>query len=290
VELVDEKLVLKIRQHYDEGIASGTQSVIHDFEHVLDVAQNAEKIVSAQGGSEEEKKIAFLAGLLHDYCRQPEFVLKQQGKQDEHEKEGAQAAREILSKYFPREFVEEVAQAVLTHSFGISPNSERGEGKPESLAAVALKIADKSVQSRKRVVWARAVFAGECSGGSSTDREMLSYCRKREKKLGEYLQSKEGALLQKHFPQASEGFAFVVRFNDELEKEIALAKNNEETNAFFRVVGALGIMRLGQQAGATGSTIDAFENEYAQKIEKIAVPQRKEFQEACAFSKECLAL
>lgn len=289
-QLVDEELVRQIRRHYDEGIANGSQSVIHDWAHVLDVGQNAQKIVEREGGSLEERRIAFLAGLLHDYCRQPEFKLKEQGLKDEHEKQGAQVAREILCKHFSKEFVEEVAQAVLTHSFGISPNSERGEGKPESLPAIALKIADKSVQARKRVVWARAVFTGECSGGDSSDNEILAYCQKREKKLGEYLQSEEGKLLLKHFPEAREGFTFVKRFNAELEKEIALAEKDAAANEFLKVAGALGIMRLGQQAGAKGSTIDDFERQYAKELEKLAVPKRKELQEAYEFSKECLAV
>ncbi len=118
--VVTQEFAKFAKAHYDEGIKAGTQSVIHDWKHVYDVAFNASLIVRGEGGSDRDATVAFAAGLLHDWCRKPEFKLKQQGLSDQHEKEGADAAREILPEWkYDTQFTEDAAKAIETHSFGI---------------------------------------------------------------------------------------------------------------------------------------------------------------------------
>jgi hypothetical protein len=288
---ISGKLIAEIRKHYEEGVADGSQSVIHGWAHVSTVAANARRICRGEGGSAREQEIAYVAGLLHDYCREREERLKKEGGTDEHELESAEFARGFLpDKGFDKKFVDEVAQAILTHSFGISGVADdRGEGRPETLAAIALKVADKQQQAVKSVVWKRAQFLGECSGGNSTDEEMLAYVRKREVKLRSYLGSPEGRLLKKYFPESGGNLAFITAYNDELEREIKSARENPEFNRSFDLLGALGMMKRGQAAGAAGITVKLFVRQYSRELEEIDAKELDaEASGAYKFSKRML--
>lgn len=290
---ITEAFVAELKKHYDDGIADGSLSVIHDWRHISTVANDAKRITRSEGGSEKDAEIAFLAGLLHDYCREPDARLKREGREDEHEKTGAEAARKILSaKGFPKDVVEAVANAILTHSFGISVKDDRGEREPDSLPALALKVADKHEQCERDVVWRRAVFFGESTGGGEPDAVMLAYCRKRESKMEAFLKSDAGRLLLKHYPKADSDFGTTREFNARLEKEVELAKKDAKTSAALEVIGALGIMRLGQEAGAKAIPARAFQKDYAAKLAAYENQHQLtgELKQSLAFSKKMLAI
>lgn len=287
---VDEKFAAKIKAHYDEGVASGGHSAIHGWSHVNEVAKAAVKIVRREGGSAEEELAAFLASLLHDCERPSEGKLRAQGLQDEHEKHSAVAAREILLKEgYSQKIVDAVAAAIETHSFGISVGHERSGGEPEALAGMALKAADKLAQARPGVVWARAVFLGECTGGKSGDAQKLDYCRKRERKLEEFFKTPAGKLLEKYYPDSRNGLAFVREFNDELEKEISAAGASRDADSFLNVAGALGIMRLGEKAGAQGTSTTTFRQAYPEELQKVESGVPAGLEGALEFSRKMLA-
>ncbi|MEK6923715.1 MAG: HD domain-containing protein [Candidatus Micrarchaeota archaeon] len=288
--VVEEDFVKRIRRHYDEGVASGGHSAIHGWSHVNEVAKAAVKIVRGEHGGTEEELTAFLAGLLHDYERPSEGKLREKGRQDEHEKHGAVAAREILSKEgYSQKIADAVAAAIATHSFGISVGHSRECKEPYSLAGMALKAADKLAQARPGVVWARAVFLGECTGGKSGDNEKLEYCRKREKKLEEFFETPAGKLLEKYYPDSRKGLAFVKEFNDELEKEISAAGASRDADSFLNVAGALGIVRLGEKAGARGTHAGEFRLEYAKRLGEFEADIPTHLEDALEFSRKMLA-
>ncbi len=287
--VVTQEFAKLAKAHYDDGIKAGTQSITHDWKHVYDVAFNAELIVRGEGGSDRDAAVAFIAGLLHDWCRKPEFKLKLQGLTDEHEKEGAEFARKLLAEWkYDAPFIEDVAKAIETHSFGISMHGDRNDVEPDTLPAMAIKAADKLDQCKPGIVWKRAAFVGETTGGNATDDEMLEYCRKRENKLREFLGNPTGILLTKHFYKAPEGLEFVKEFNDELEKEIAIAKKDPAASEFFNHAGALGIMRQGQKAGAQGKTTLMFKREFEASFAKVTVPSGADFADAAKFTQKMM--
>ncbi len=103
--------------------------VAHDFEHVLRVWANAERIGQAEGARLDILRVAVL---LHDIAR-----IDQERHGLDHAIEGARQARNILSQAdYPPDFIEAVCQAIETHRYRIKK-------PPKTLEAKILYDADK---------------------------------------------------------------------------------------------------------------------------------------------------
>lgn len=100
----------------------------HDFDHVLRVWANAQKIAAAEAGV--DLAVLRTAVLLHDIAR-----ADQQRTGKDHAVEGARRAREILADE-PPAFVQAVSDAIASHRF-------RVEKPPQSIEAKILYDADK---------------------------------------------------------------------------------------------------------------------------------------------------
>jgi uncharacterized protein len=101
----------------------------HDFDHILRVLANAERIGAAEGASME---ILRTATLLHDIGR-----AEQTRTGIDHAETGARQAGELLHQAGqPDDFIVAVCQAIATHRF-------RTGNAPQSLEAKILYDADK---------------------------------------------------------------------------------------------------------------------------------------------------
>ena len=95
----------------------------HDFEHVMRVYKNAQKICKKEKGNE---KLILSAALLHDIVSYP--------KSDKRSKlsslQSAKKSRQILKKYnFSEEEITIVSNAIRDHSFSQNKIPETLEGK-----------------------------------------------------------------------------------------------------------------------------------------------------------------
>jgi len=101
----------------------------HDFDHVLRVLANAERIGRAE---KADMGVLRTATLLHDIAR-----ADQRRTGVDHAAEGARRARTMLTQAgHPTEFVEAVCHAIAAHRF-------RNELAPQTLEAKILYDADK---------------------------------------------------------------------------------------------------------------------------------------------------
>ncbi len=106
-----------------------TDDAAHDFDHVLRVLANANRIGQAEQANME---ILRTATLLHDIARADQ---RRTGK--DHALEGARQAKAVLqSMNKPQDFIEAVCDAIATHRF-------RNDNPPQSLEAKILYDADK---------------------------------------------------------------------------------------------------------------------------------------------------
>ncbi len=104
----------------------------HDWDHTLRVLTNARKIQLQEGGNLE---IIEVAAIFHDFCRPEE--MKMHGSVC-HAELGSKAAYQILPKfgYTDEDFIQHVADAVLTHRY-------RTSNKPKTIEAKIIFDADK---------------------------------------------------------------------------------------------------------------------------------------------------
>lgn len=95
----------------------------HDFEHVLRVCQNAEKI------SDKEKannKLVLYAALLHDLISYP----KNHKKSKSSSSKSSLEAKKILQKFsFPDDEIKIIIDAISCHSFSKNKKAKTLEGK-----------------------------------------------------------------------------------------------------------------------------------------------------------------
>ncbi|MFQ5611440.1 MAG: HD domain-containing protein [Anaerolineae bacterium] len=119
--------IAEARRLYQE--AGGDLDTAHDFDHVLRVLANAERIGRAEGAN---MAVLRAATLLHDIGR-----AEQARRGLDHAVEGARRARQVLHDQ-PAEFVEAVCHAIAAHRF------RNADGvRPQTLEAKILYDADK---------------------------------------------------------------------------------------------------------------------------------------------------
>ncbi len=104
----------------------------HDRWHVERVYRLALRIAGELGAG-VDLDVLKAAALLHDVAR----AMEDEGLVEDHAREGARIAREILARVgFPREKIERVAYCIEVHRF-------RSGVKPETLEAQILQDADR---------------------------------------------------------------------------------------------------------------------------------------------------
>ena len=101
------------------------QSPAHDFEHIIRVYKNAEMISKQEESVDLD--IVLAAALLHDLVVYP----KGSSKTINSAADSAEIAKKILLEYkdYPREKIEKVADAIITHSYSKRLVPETLEGK-----------------------------------------------------------------------------------------------------------------------------------------------------------------
>ncbi len=242
------KLTSFAEKHYEERTRKGLHSRVHSWrEHVLPVAFLTRELVKKAGGSPREQELGFTAGLLHDWLRIPENLLKKTGLVDEHEVASAQAAASILPKYgFSVEETKLVCDAIASHSFGVSPNGFRRVKRVSSLVGRALKAADKLDQFAEHIVFRRNLYLGE-SGAPPNATTAISYYKKRLRKSKTFLKSSAGRLLLKVFPEARDSLNFVFEYVRVLQREAKV--ENPLVRGWLKRVGALAVLNFFYDCG-----------------------------------------
>ena len=102
----------------------------HDFEHVLRVFSNAEKICTKENAN---KKLVLYAALLHDIVS---FPKNDKQSKNSSMKSSMEAKKILIKFFFPNDEIKIISEAIESHSF--SKNK-----KPKTLEARILQDADR---------------------------------------------------------------------------------------------------------------------------------------------------
>jgi uncharacterized protein len=95
----------------------------HDFEHVLRVCKNAEKICIKE---KTNKKLVLYAALLHDIVSYP----KNHKKSKSSSRKSSLEAKKVLQKFsFPEDEIKIITDAISSHSFSKNKKAKTLEGK-----------------------------------------------------------------------------------------------------------------------------------------------------------------
>ncbi len=95
----------------------------HDFDHIMRVYKNAEKLAKKEKGN---KKLILSAALLHDIVNYP----KSDKRSKNSSTQSAKKAKKILTKYdFSNEEIQIIADAIRDHSFSKNRTPKTLEGK-----------------------------------------------------------------------------------------------------------------------------------------------------------------
>ena len=202
----------------------------HDFDHVLRVAQLADKIAQAEGA---DREIVRIAALLHD-------IGLDQGRAG-HEAAAALRAREILknlareviaeenhsqnpSPGFSDEFIEAVAHAIEAHRFRSGPTPRTLEAqvlfdadKLDSIGAIGIARAFAFGGWRNQKLWADVPpdYVDRMDGSEADPREhtpVHEYVVKLSK-IKDRMQTATGRAI------AAQRHAFMVAFYEQLDRE-----------------------------------------------------------------------
>ncbi len=124
-------------------------NTIHDLGHQLRVAKGAVWFVKILGGSAEQQRLAYVAGLLHDIVRPATEKVC-------HAAVSAQKAGRILMEFgWPERDVEKIVQAIADH--------RQRPKKWRSPLHQSVYLADKILeQMGAYVVFRRCQYVGEC--------------------------------------------------------------------------------------------------------------------------------
>lgn len=112
-----EKLKIEVRKRIEDNDPA------HDFEHIMRVYKNAERIAKKEGA---DLKIVLTAALLHDIIS----YKKSDPRSKSSSLESAKEARKILQRYdYGRDEIKIISDAINDHSFskGIVPKTLEGK-------------------------------------------------------------------------------------------------------------------------------------------------------------------
>ncbi len=134
----------KIAKPYYED----ADSVIHRWGHVHRVAKGAPLFVEALGGTEDEKDLSYMAGVLHD-------IVRPQTEERDHAEASSEKAVKVLRKKteLPEKDIESIRKAIVDH---------RKPADWESPLHQSVYLADKILEHMGAYLDFRAsVWAGE---------------------------------------------------------------------------------------------------------------------------------
>ncbi len=157
--MIDESLVQKIESIVKKETMN-SPSVIHNFYHIKRVAIGSKWFASFFSASAEEKRICYIAGLLHDVVRP--------AKMGDHASLSAERSRQILTELnVDKDAVETIVWAVKNHS-NLKDVANR---QWKSLAEQCVFLADKILEIwGAYIVFRRSMYVGECKNYEGMDK------------------------------------------------------------------------------------------------------------------------
>jgi len=194
-------LPIKEIEKFVKKETKNVSSVVHDFGHAKRTAIWTKWFVKILGGTKEDEKLAYIAGLLHDIVRPPSNIC--------HAAASAEKSRKILKKFKLSDIgIEKIVSAIATH---------RDMSRCETILQKALIYADKiPEQMGAFIVFRRCMFIGECIEYENREFHdvIISHF---EEKLTKYS--------PKDFPKR---FSKFLKYQYELPKKFWLAFQNNE--------------------------------------------------------------
>ncbi len=200
-----------VKQRLEKDTRKGFQSEVHGWNHLKFVAKKTAEYVKKEGGSQNDQKLGFIAGLFHDVVRPKPKLLKKGEKPPEVQ--SAEMAETKLSELgFTSEEVEIVKNAILSHSFGVEVRENRTNlAQASGLVADCLIAADKLRQFTEKIIAEREIFIRE-STENPTRQEVMEYWKRRIEKAEQFLQTAQGQILLKNEPQITQSFEKVKQY------------------------------------------------------------------------------
>jgi len=130
-------------------------SVTHDFGHLRRTAEGAKWFVEFYKGTDEDKDLAYTAGLLHDIVRPPTSLIC-------HAKASAKRSRQILRQFkVNNKISKKIIEAVKDH---------RGRVEWKNPMHSSIFLADKIFEQMGAfIVFRRCMYAGECIESKDED-------------------------------------------------------------------------------------------------------------------------
>ncbi len=172
---------------------------VHGFPHVERVMKLAFKLAEEYKGKYDSAALK-LAVLLHDVGR-----IEEQDLHKHHAILSAEMAQRILEQYgFPREFIEKVKDAILSHSFTLGH-------KPKTVEGMILSDADKL--DALGAVGIMRVFMESAYKRRTLD-EAIDHFYEKLFKLKDLMWTRKGKKL------AIKRYEYMINFLDKLEREI----------------------------------------------------------------------
>jgi uncharacterized protein len=187
----------------------------HDFDHVLRVVTMADRIARAEGA---EWDVVRAAALLHD-------IGLDEGRAG-HETSAAHRAMEILREHgYDRAFCEKVAHAIEAHRFRSGPAPQTLEAKVlfdadklDAIGAIGVARAFAFGAHRGQKLWGEVPpdYADQTNGSAADPHQHTAVHEFHVKlsKIKERLFTTTGKQI------AAERHAFMVRFYEQLEREV----------------------------------------------------------------------
>ncbi len=193
-----------VRDFLDNEVSRGYQSEVHGWEHMSFVALKTVQYIKNEGGSTDDQKIGFLAGLFHDIIRPKPKLMKETDKPPEVQSADL-AEKKLRELGFSEVDVRQVCGAVLGHTFGVELKGSREIKRDENLVTNCLMSADKIRQVSLSVIRERPIFINE-SMDNPTKEQVIDYWTRRIKKAEEFLDTNAGKIMLKNEPNLLSDF------------------------------------------------------------------------------------
>ena len=200
-----------VEDYLRQKIKNGFQSKVHGFSHMLWVAEKAEELVEKEGGTIEQQKLTYIAGLFHDIVR-PKPLLMNANDEPPEVASAKIAVQKLMELGYSQQEINVVEQAILGHSFGVELSGNRKDvALAAGLVAECLMAADKIRQFLPSIARERAIFIEESIENPSKE-QVVDYWRRRIEKAEEFLDSPAGLRLLKHEPDLKKQFLLVKKY------------------------------------------------------------------------------
>lgn len=199
-------------EEFCKGEYKNADSVIHGWGHVSRVAEGARWFVEVRNGSDEDQRLAYAAGLLHDFVRP---ITEERC----HAEASAENAKEILEVFnFQDKQISKISKAIKDHRK--PPNSW------ESILHQSVYLADKIFEHMGAYLDFRAcVWSGELSHTDYKDLEPIEAVLR-------YYDNASLKFLDREFPEFTEPLvSYQRRWNRRFHRELKDGKTWAEEMA-----------------------------------------------------------